>query len=61
MAQKEAVLLALCARSFVGGRTIIFTRTKQRAHRLKIIFGLCKLPPAGEGVAGGLPLSRGEV
>jgi hypothetical protein len=48
VAQKEAVLLALCARSFSSGRTIIFTRTKQRAHRLKILFGLCKLPPAGE-------------
>lgn len=48
VAQKEAVLLALCSRSFSSGRTIVFTRTKQRAHRLKILFGLCKLPPAGE-------------
>jgi len=47
VAQKEAVLLALCARSFSAGRTIVFTRTKQRAHRLKILFGLCKLPAAG--------------
>jgi ATP-dependent RNA helicase DDX27 len=23
-------------------------RTKQRAHRLKILFGLCELPPAAE-------------
>jgi hypothetical protein len=52
VAQKEAVLLALCARSFSGGRTIVFTRTKQRAHRLKILFGLCKLPPAGGAPAG---------
>ncbi|KAI8466360.1 MAG: P-loop containing nucleoside triphosphate hydrolase protein [Monoraphidium minutum] len=48
VAQKEAVLLALCARAFAGGRAIIFARTKQRAHRLKILFGLCKLPPAAE-------------
>jgi hypothetical protein len=110
---KEAVLLALAARSFNGGRTIVFCkcvwltaavclscqlacavkaccrctrlmqlcnvvpgwslaaqlllsvllthhavlccvtlspiqRTKQRAHRLKILFGLCELPPAAE-------------
>eukprot|EP00877_Chromochloris_zofingiensis_P007931 jgi/Chrzof1/3391/Cz12g23200.t1 len=47
-AHKEAVLLALCARSFHGGRTIVFFKTKQRAHRMKILFGLCKLPTAGE-------------
>ncbi|PSC68971.1 DEAD-box ATP-dependent RNA helicase 28 [Micractinium conductrix] len=47
-AQKEAALLALCSKSFREGRTIIFAKTKQRAHRLKILFGLAGLPPAGE-------------
>ncbi len=46
-AAKEAVCLALCGRSFASGRTIIFCKTKTRAHRLKILFGLAKLPPAG--------------
>lgn len=46
-ALKEACLLSLCSRSFSGGRTIVFFRTKQRAHRAKILFGLCGLPPAG--------------
>ncbi|GFH27760.1 uncharacterized protein HaLaN_26136, partial [Haematococcus lacustris] len=46
--QKEAQLLALCARSFRGGRTIVFFRTKQRAHRAKILFGLLGLPLAAE-------------
>lgn len=32
-AQKEAALLALCSRTFKGGRTIVFAKTKQRAHR----------------------------
>jgi superfamily II DNA/RNA helicase len=32
-AHKEAALLALCARTFSGGRTIVFAKTKQRAHR----------------------------
>jgi hypothetical protein len=32
-AAKEAALLALCSRTFAGGRTIIFAKTKQRAHR----------------------------
>eukprot|EP00878_Enallax_costatus_P005816 GHUV01006103.1.p1 GENE.GHUV01006103.1~~GHUV01006103.1.p1 ORF type:complete len:892 (+),score=345.95 GHUV01006103.1:153-2828(+) len=45
---KEAVLMALCSRSFKDGRTIVFCKTKQQAHRLKILFGLCKLPPAAE-------------
>eukprot|EP00879_Flechtneria_rotunda_P021737 GHRR01022921.1.p1 GENE.GHRR01022921.1~~GHRR01022921.1.p1 ORF type:complete len:358 (+),score=113.44 GHRR01022921.1:842-1915(+) len=45
---KEAVLLALASRSFSSGRTIVFCKTKQRAHRLKILFGLCRLPPAAE-------------
>ena len=46
-AQKEAVALALCSRAFRDGRTIVFCKTKQRAHRLKILFGLANLPPAG--------------
>ncbi|KAL3161562.1 hypothetical protein ABBQ32_010429 [Trebouxia sp. C0010 RCD-2024] len=45
---KEAVLLTLCSRSFKGGKTIVFFRTKQRAHRAKILFGLAGLPPAAE-------------
>jgi ATP-dependent RNA helicase DDX27 len=45
---KEALLLALCSRSFNNGQAIVFFKTKQRAHRMKILFGLCKLPPAGE-------------
>ncbi len=32
-AQKEATLLALCSKSFREGRTIVFAKTKQRAHR----------------------------
>eukprot|EP00200_Dunaliella_tertiolecta_P002577 CAMPEP_0202351500 /NCGR_PEP_ID=MMETSP1126-20121109/8111_1 /ASSEMBLY_ACC=CAM_ASM_000457 /TAXON_ID=3047 /ORGANISM="Dunaliella tertiolecta, Strain CCMP1320" /LENGTH=933 /DNA_ID=CAMNT_0048943611 /DNA_START=36 /DNA_END=2838 /DNA_ORIENTATION=+ len=47
-AHKEAVLLAMCARSFRGAPSIIFFRTKQRAHRLKILFGLLGLPVAAE-------------
>jgi ATP-dependent RNA helicase DDX27 len=47
-AQKEALLLALCCRSLRGGSAIVFFRTKQKAHRMKILFGLCGLPPAGE-------------
>ena len=47
-ASKEAALLSLCARSFASGRCIVFCKTKQRAHRLKLLFGLCKLPPASE-------------
>ena len=45
---KEAVLVTLCSRSFRGGKTIVFFRTKQRAHRAKILFGLAGLPPAAE-------------
>lgn len=45
---KEAMLLALCSRSFKGGRTIIFFKTKQRAHKMKILFGLAGLPDAGK-------------
>jgi len=46
-AHKEAVLLALCSRNFTSGRVIVFTRTKQQAHRLRLLFGLAKLPQAG--------------
>jgi len=45
---KEAILVTLCSRSFRGGKTIVFFRTKQRAHRGKILFGLAGLPPAAE-------------
>lgn len=45
---KEAALLALCYRSFNSGRTIIFFQTKKAAHRAKMLFGLCSLPPSGE-------------
>ena len=44
-AEKEPTLLALCTRSFKSG-TIIFTQTKQQAHRLKIVFGLAGLRAA---------------
>jgi len=37
----------MCSRSFRGAPSIIFFRTKQRAHRLKILFGLLGLPVAG--------------
>ena len=40
--------MALCGRSFSGGRTIVFFKTKQKAHRAKILFGLSGLPPAGQ-------------
>lgn len=36
---QEAVLLALCSKTFTN-KVIIFSGTKQAAHRLKIIFGL---------------------
>ena len=42
------MLVTLCSRSFRGGKTIVFFRTKQRAHRAKILFGLAGLPPAAE-------------
>ncbi|KAJ8540900.1 hypothetical protein K7X08_001716 [Anisodus acutangulus] len=35
----EAVLLALCTKTFIS-KVIVFSGTKQAAHRLKIIFGL---------------------
>ena len=44
-AEKEPTLLALCTRTFKTG-TIIFTQTKQQAHRLKMIFGLANLRAA---------------
>merc|ERR1719331_1986695 len=40
--KKEAILLSLCTRLFTES-TVIFTRTKQYAHRLKLIFGLAGL------------------
>eukprot|EP00850_Spirogloea_muscicola_P009958 SM000057S18388 [mRNA] locus=s57:291437:296607:+ [translate_table: standard] len=43
--QREAMLLALCARSFTH-RTIVFCGTKVEAHRLKLIFGLAGLKAA---------------
>ncbi|XP_078448280.1 DEA(D/H)-box RNA helicase family protein isoform X2 [Wolffia australiana] len=42
---QEAVLLALCARTFTR-KVIIFSGTKEAAHRLKIIFGLAGLKAA---------------
>ncbi len=47
-ADKEAVLLALCARSFADGHVVVFFSTKKAAHRAKILFGLAGLPPAAE-------------
>ncbi|CAA3031230.1 DEAD-box ATP-dependent RNA helicase 28 [Olea europaea subsp. europaea] len=41
----EAVLLALCFKTFTS-KVIIFSGTKQAAHRLKIIFGLAGLKAA---------------
>ncbi|GAA5997269.1 putative ATP-dependent RNA helicase [Rhodotorula paludigena] len=37
---REALLIALCTRSFSTGRTIIFFRSKAQAHRMKILFTL---------------------
>ena len=45
-AQKEAFLMAIVSRSY-DKSTIIFSKTKQEAHRLKIIFGLSDIK-AGE-------------
>ncbi|KAJ7567763.1 hypothetical protein O6H91_01G006000 [Diphasiastrum complanatum] len=45
LADKEAVLLALCSRSFIA-KVIIFSGTKNEAHRLKILFGLSHLKAA---------------
>ncbi|KAI4306069.1 hypothetical protein L6164_029380 [Bauhinia variegata] len=44
-ANQEAVLLALCSKTFTS-KVIIFSGTKQAAHRLKIIFGLAGLKAA---------------
>ncbi|PKA66451.1 DEAD-box ATP-dependent RNA helicase 28 [Apostasia shenzhenica] len=41
-ANQEAVLLALCSKTF-REKVIVFSGTKQAAHRLKIIFGLAGL------------------
>jgi len=45
---KEAMLLALCSKAYAGGRTIVFFRTKARAHRAKLMFGLASLGAAAE-------------
>ena len=42
------MLLALCSRALRRGRAIVFFRTKHRAHRAKMLFGLAGLPPAAE-------------
>ncbi|QCD78377.1 DEAD-box ATP-dependent RNA helicase 28 [Vigna unguiculata] len=42
---QEAVLLAMCSKTFTA-KVIIFSGTKQAAHRLKIIFGLAGLKAA---------------
>ncbi|WFC94874.1 RNA helicase [Malassezia brasiliensis] len=44
-AQRAALLLALCMRTF-RDQVIIFVRSKRLAHQLKIIFGLLGLPAA---------------
>ncbi|KAL6070686.1 Nucleolar DEAD-box protein required for synthesis of 60S ribosomal subunit [Balamuthia mandrillaris] len=43
--QREAMLLSLCTRSFKK-RVLIFFRSKQMAHRMKIVFGLLGLSAA---------------
>ncbi|KAK9165141.1 hypothetical protein Scep_000332 [Stephania cephalantha] len=42
---QEAVLLSLCTKTFTS-KVIIFSGTKQAAHRLKILFGLAGLKAA---------------
>ncbi|XP_068639904.1 DEAD-box ATP-dependent RNA helicase 28 [Aristolochia californica] len=42
---QEAVLLALCTKTFTN-KVIIFSGTKQAAHRMKILFGLTGLKAA---------------
>ncbi|WOL09700.1 DEAD-box ATP-dependent RNA helicase 28 isoform X2 [Canna indica] len=42
---QESVLLALCSKTFTQ-KVIVFSGTKQAAHRLKIIFGLAGLKAA---------------
>lgn len=44
-AHQEAVLLALCSKTFTS-KVIIFSGTKLAAHRLKILFGLAGLKAA---------------
>ncbi|XP_057864908.2 DEAD-box ATP-dependent RNA helicase 28 isoform X1 [Cryptomeria japonica] len=44
-ATQEAILLALCSRNFTN-KVIVFSGTKQAAHRLKILFGLSGLKAA---------------
>ena len=44
-ADREAILLALCARTFKT-QTIVFFRRKVRAHRLSILFGMIGLKAA---------------
>ncbi|KAG6519460.1 hypothetical protein ZIOFF_022954 [Zingiber officinale] len=44
-ANQEAVLLALCSKSFTQ-KVIIFSGTKQAAHRLRIVFGLAGMKAA---------------
>lgn len=39
---REAMLFALCKRT-VKSKAVIFCKNKFQAHRLKILFGLCKL------------------
>lgn len=43
--EREAVLLALCTRTFTEG-VLVFCGTKIAAHRLRILFGLAKLQAA---------------
>jgi ATP-dependent RNA helicase DDX27 len=38
--------MALLARTFAGKRAIVFARTKARAHRLKVLAGLCDMTAA---------------
>ena len=43
VAKKEAHLLSLLSRSFLGKETIVFAKTKVQAHRLKIVLGLSNI------------------
>lgn len=43
--QREAMLLALCTRTFTS-KTLIFVRQKRTAHRIRLIFGLAGLQAA---------------
>jgi ATP-dependent RNA helicase DDX27 len=44
-ADREAIVAALCKRTFTT-KTIVFFRSKQRAHRMMIVFGLMGLKVA---------------